>query len=385
MSFDSNSYRTTAIFAVIWRLAAELIRRHAHTNPLFVWQFHPGASQRGAIAIGRRRHPFARQEFPELIIYVGGSRPGAIERTDPNGLSMQLGNLLDRFLQNDTKETVDEMERHLDLTPTRGAAATTPAGLVCRLIAMFLERAVFARQSFRTTFGYVDTSAGAVLADWVAGDKPDLDTEAKCIKAFKRHGSYVLLHQCSFDGDPVTTFGELLSRAVIFDLTNSDALVVDPTGSLQRRRLIEDYQRLGNEPQPISRWLEGFVGVPTDKALPVLATRPRVTSAQQTAVLRPLVTRLRKMQPDHWWELKRAVWDNSEAATQHWASEFRWSAAKLLAALPEAERQALIDGFRDSHPRATATDDSVLSYFEDEVIDLLTKRASIAAYRTNDW
>jgi len=249
------------VCAAAWRVAAELLRRHPSAR-LRIWQYHPGISVAGRLGISVG-WPIADDGYPRWLVNVGGNA-GEHEIEGAGGEGECLGNLVHQFLANDPFDVVNEVERRLGLPHVNRLPVSTPAALVARLIAWFLETRVFSRGCYRTTFAYADTSAvGPMFADW--GLVPPSEAGAfrrDLAGAFRRLGRYVLLHECTRDGEPVFESKGLHSLAVMFDLSSGQGTTVGRDGTGALRQLLDDYAAHGRSLEPLSGWISRAVGSP---------------------------------------------------------------------------------------------------------------------------
>jgi hypothetical protein len=102
-------------------------------------------------------------------------------------------------------------------------------------------------------------------------------------------------------------------------------------------------------------------------------------------ILGPSIKRVRNTSPHLWWELKRQIWDFGSQAFYPRQGEYDIPARRALAALDESAVVRLTAEWQRQNPGAQPTKDKVLSYYEAVVIEEIVRRASIAAYRTNEW
>jgi hypothetical protein len=275
-----DSLKVTVACAVAWRVAAELLRRHPMAD-LRVWQMHPGISLRGAIGISLGP-PSPELRAAAVVINIGGPA-GECEIRRPGAGVEPLGNLVEQFLSRDPRDVVDEIERRLALPSVDRLPASTAPALVARLIAGFLESRSFGPGYFRTTFGYADSAAvGPLLAAWVptTSAKPEPegthsppaadDRAATC----RRLGRFVLLHECSAEGECAFDFSDLRSAAVMFDLSSADAVPIRDGRMEGRRRLLEDYADNGRRLGPLLAWLDGVVGATSGTSAPAMEHLP---------------------------------------------------------------------------------------------------------------
>jgi hypothetical protein len=253
--------KVTAVCAAAWRVAAELLRRHPSAR-LRVWQDHTGMSVAGRLGISVG-WPIGGDGYPRWIVNVGGNA-GEHEIEGAGGEGECLGNLVHQFLANAPFDVVNEVERRLGLPRVNRLPVSTPAALVARLIAGFLEARVFSRGCYRTTFAYADTSAvGPMFAAWA----PVPTSEAGVLRsdpagAFRRLGRHVLLHECTRDGEPVFESNGLRSSAVMFDLPSGKGATVGRDGAGASRRLLDEYAAQGRLLEPLSGWIARAVGSP---------------------------------------------------------------------------------------------------------------------------
>lgn len=84
--------------------------------------------------------------------------------------------------------------------------------------------------------------------------------------------------------------------------------------------------------------------------------------------------------------LKREVWDGGYQPFYPMQSNFEPRAERVIARLPEADKQALLLDWRKEHPcDAPTSDEVVLGICAAIVVEEIVRRANVAAYRTVNW
>lgn len=134
--------------ALSWRLATELLRRHA--GELRLVEAHGGGGQ-----------------YDELRVYPrNGHGPFVVSLNRPGSAHFSRGGpwtgiWADALAAEDPKLIVDELERRAGLVSGAHLPAATPDVLTFRVISVLLSTAAFERGRWEVRSGYADTSDGS--------------------------------------------------------------------------------------------------------------------------------------------------------------------------------------------------------------------------------
>lgn len=102
-------------------------------------------------------------------------------------------------------------------------------------------------------------------------------------------------------------------------------------------------------------------------------------------LLLPLVKQVRKAHPNAWWELKRQVWDRGYQAYYPAQDEFHRLAEGAIARLPAQSLATLVNAFRKTDAEPPASEGAIRSHYAGVIVEVIVRRAAIAAYRTSEW
>lgn len=227
-----SSARITLVFALAWRVVAELSRRYQHQYDIRVLEAHPGISIRGAlhVTIG----PLGDQDRPCLALNIGGEsgtydilRPVGGRLRDPReSPSMPFAGPM---LSHDPSAIVDGISAAWGLPRSAGKLpGSHKTTIALRAVAGLLESLVFQRDGWRTTAGFCDNSAvGPMAPDWTAalGVSKELiraATDGRDPAAASFLTRYVLVHRCS-DDDVCLRLDALKGSAWAFCLASGTA------------------------------------------------------------------------------------------------------------------------------------------------------------------
>lgn len=176
---NTAPYRWGLVYAATWRIITELVRRHGAAEDLGLFQLHPGLSGDGIFTLTSLSRWHARQlegTGGEIWFGLGGGHRGSLgvphSFDSPGAAGTSDGDdgfsYVDAFLRgHDPIEVVNEVERLAGLPANRQVPASTPRDVTYRVIAELLERRALARTGFSVFSGYMDSSNGCSLCDWV--------------------------------------------------------------------------------------------------------------------------------------------------------------------------------------------------------------------------
>jgi hypothetical protein len=113
-------------------------------------------------------------------------------------------------------------------------------------------------------------------------------------------------------------------------------------------------------------------------------TWPKV-SREEKAVLWPIVKRLRLAYPHAWSALKRETWDRGFQFHYHFQAEFDVPAKKALSKLSEIHAEVLRLAWSRRNAMKEVNWAEVVDDYSYVIVQELVHRATIAAYRTDNW
>lgn len=149
--------RANVVYAVTWRILAELLRRHHAREDLRLYWFFPGISGTG---IARLRRPGGETVLDLDVAHALVSKPEVRD-----GRTRQYVEAL--LSAADPKAIVDALGVDAGLTRIEGPLPkSSPTVLCARVIAGVLERSMLARKPLRTTPGYFDQDGRVDALDW---------------------------------------------------------------------------------------------------------------------------------------------------------------------------------------------------------------------------
>ena len=87
-----------------------------------------------------------------------------------------------------------------------------------------------------------------------------------------------------------------------------------------------------------------------------------------------------------WWELKRQVFDYGDQSYYPRQSEYELPARRVVAGLSNVAKTALFVEWRNAKPRRPdCTDEQILAYYTQLIVEEIVGRARVAAYTTSNW
>lgn len=257
--------RTTVVAAHAWRVVAELFRRHQHRYDLRVWEFHPGISPRGLLAL-RARPNTPDGPCPQLDLNLGGPSGSC---SVPRRLDGTAGTLSDSYpfatqlLHKNSREVVDDISRMWGLPPVSKLPSSTPATLVARCIAGFLLRHSLDSRLYRASSAFLGLSMCDKVVDWVRpflGEGPlafdgmlGPGEAAPDPSLWRRANRYWLLHESDETGGPVET--SPVDGGVVFDMAKGTATQLRAGAVGPSCDLIKRYRETDRSIQPLVEWV----------------------------------------------------------------------------------------------------------------------------------
>ncbi len=161
--------RLPVLNAIVWKVIAELFRRHAADRPMRLVETHPGISLRGCLHVQVAPGDpaaLAPDEWPEVTFYLGGQEPGTYEVFTHPGAPRPGGNFVEPMLEGDPVGLLDTLDRFLGLRTPAQLPPSTPQVLAVRLIAQVLAQESFARVPLRATMGRFNHNGESGLLPW---------------------------------------------------------------------------------------------------------------------------------------------------------------------------------------------------------------------------
>lgn len=243
--------RANVVYAVTWRLLAELLRRHHAREDLRLYWFFPGISGTGIV---RLRRPGGEAVLDLDVAHALVSKPEIHDARTRQYVDALLSAA-------DPKTVVDALGVDAGLARTEGPfPESSPTVLCARVIAGVLERSMLARKPLRTTPGYFDQDGRVDALDWavqIAGVAEQLagarstagdgDESPFVQHLFALHRSEAVLGRGAPEETPF----------VAFDFRGGVAHAA-PRGGVARSTLAlgDAYQASGRRIDPLVDWTE---------------------------------------------------------------------------------------------------------------------------------
>ncbi len=196
--------RLSVLNAIVWRIVAEIFRRHAHQHSLYLLESHPGASLRGRLHVRRGTYPAASETDPEIIFNLGGPA-GTFEIVQPGNFEGPRQDFVVPMLEGDPIELLDRIDRGLGLHTPTALPKSTPGTLAVRLVAEVMAHESLARIPLRATMGWFDHNGYEGPLPWTKVVRPDAqvhsqDQSAPSLKAaFNDVGHLLAIHAAPHD------------------------------------------------------------------------------------------------------------------------------------------------------------------------------------------
>ena len=257
--------RKNAAYAVAWRLATELMRRHHTRAGLRVGTFYQGLSPHGGLYLtnGQVDGCMDGGQQGRLNLNLGGGEPLLAEVVKPCGkprlkwkdTRWKHRNLGMALLEaEDPKTVVDDVEALFGLPHVSSTPPSKPAVLCARVIAEVLESRSLHRKLLRTSPGYLDHDGAVVACEWVRAvpevwklvKRARSSSRDSVIKEWRATGRLVLLHSDENPNPPDAS-------GVVFDLATGRAWRTS-----RRRRIValtDLYRQNGRRLDPLVQWV----------------------------------------------------------------------------------------------------------------------------------
>lgn len=162
------------VWAITFRLIAELVRRHEPRQELRIQQYYPGLSPLGGVMVwwgnvGSYKVPSLASDHFAIRFELGGGSLGQLsfETPEPQGAEAATAreswtadsNYVRRYLSvEDPRNIVDSIETSAGFPATKLVPPSTRKTLTLRVVASLLERRALAREWLRVSSGYLDHS-----------------------------------------------------------------------------------------------------------------------------------------------------------------------------------------------------------------------------------
>jgi hypothetical protein len=105
----------------------------------------------------------------------------------------------------------------------------------------------------------------------------------------------------------------------------------------------------------------------------------------ERSVLSASIKAIREHNRNLWWELKRQIWDGGFQAYYPRQGEYEIPTRQVLNRIDLRSFSLLEQEWSKAHPGERPHRDVVLRHYEAAIIEELVRRATIAAYQTNEW
>lgn len=241
--------RANVVYAVTWRILAELLRRHHAREDLRLYWLFPGISQTGMVLL--------RRPDGEVVLELDVAHAHVGKPTVGDARTRQYVDAL--LSATDPKAIVDSLGVGAGLPRVEGPLPeSSPTVLCARAIAGVLERNMLARKPLRTTPGYFDQNGHVGAFDWavqIAGVAEQL-ARARAAAANVDESSFVQHIFALHRGDAVLGL-PAKTPFVAFDFRRGMAHAA-PHGGVPRSTLALDdaYQASGRRLGPLVDWTE---------------------------------------------------------------------------------------------------------------------------------
>lgn len=262
--------RITVVAAQAWHVIAELFRRYQRSHDLRVWEFHPGISVRGVLAL-RALPRIPAEPNPQLDFNLGGPSGSCSVNRHIDGTKGAMTASPYRFatelLRKSPSEVVDDISRLWGLPTVSKLPPSTPATLVARCIAVFLLRHSLDRRLYRASSAFLGLSMCDKVVGWV---RPFLGAGPVSFDGllgpgevapepglWGRANRYWLLHEADEAGGPVES--PRVAHGVVFDMAKGTAtqLLADEVGpSCDLTKLYGESKR---SIDPLVDWVTGSI------------------------------------------------------------------------------------------------------------------------------
>ena len=239
-------YRFSVIQAAAWKQIAELFRRHAATHGLKLLEQHPGISIRGQLRL-LIDPPTTGACRPASITFNFGGPSGTCDIQVEGSASVTGLDFVSPMLQQDPIEIVDRLEGLLGLPRPGTLPPSTAPVLAVRTVSAVLSQDWLARTDLRATLGWVDTSGGCTVPEWIRVFGADLTGLAQEVnrgampwrEAHAQTHRFVAIHEAA-DGGPMLDADR---RFAALDLTDGVLILAGHDCLPRRITLAVEYKK----------------------------------------------------------------------------------------------------------------------------------------------
>lgn len=237
--------RLSVLNAMVWRLIAEVFRRHSPQHQFSVFESHPGISARGRLHLVLRSENRPLDRCRQVIFNLGGpsGTMDLVHRSDIPGESFPFAQWL---IERDPMEPVDSISRCFGLKVPSSIGPASPTTISARVLASALARESLARKPLRVTCGWVDTSGGSGHPAWVSL----ISIAGQALDGIQLGSRVVALHESALDETPLMTADA--APIVIVDLELGDMLLASGQQAVERIRLPAEFAANGRRAGPLA-------------------------------------------------------------------------------------------------------------------------------------
>jgi len=252
--------RITILSAVVWRIIAELMRRHEKKHDIKVLQVHPGISIRGCYHVLFDAPLDRLGDATILILNLGGPSGTYSIRRKGVPESKRESDFFFEMLGGDAVAFLDRIDGDLGLKTSKKLPPSTPPVLVARTIATCLEELALSPLRMRTTSAWVDASAnGPYIAAWTRYFLPDAaklkaqgeSGELSFAKGYSKLCRFVALHPCGHSEDLALGETHEQQPLALFDFQTGRVLLIRENNLVGEIDLPSDYEKEGRTLRPI--------------------------------------------------------------------------------------------------------------------------------------
>jgi hypothetical protein len=256
--------RLSVLNAMVWRLIAEVLRRHSPQHHFAVFESHPGMSARGCLHLALHHDGRPPDGYAQVIFNLGGPT-GTMDLVQTTTGPERSIPFAEWMLERDPLEVVDAISRGLGLKVPALIGSSSAPTIAARVLAASLVRESLARQPLRITSGWVDTSGGSSSPAWTAWMPSADETHPNNRRAFdqwspgmRRGSQIVALHEAPADETPLMDIG--LAPIAIIDLTQAKVVLGSAKQVAAHIDLPAEFAANGRRIGPLADRLLGHLG-----------------------------------------------------------------------------------------------------------------------------
>ena len=237
--------RLSVLNAMVWRLIAEVLRRHSPQHQFSIFESHPGISARGRLHLVLRLDNRSFERCSQVIFNLGGPS-GTMDFVNGSGSPRCDMPFAVWLLDRDPIEVVDTITRGLGLKVPESIGASSPPTIAARVLADSLARESLARGALRVTSGWVDTSYGSCQPGWVSF----MPVASRALDTTQLGSRVVALHDATSDEAPLMDIDA--APLAIIDLDDGKVLLVSGQSTIAHINLPTEYASNGRRVGPLS-------------------------------------------------------------------------------------------------------------------------------------